>query len=127
MLSLVFEQDSYKIINEIEIGSKVKVDDRKVIFQRLYSGEIYFSRATPVKATKIKTTGTSASKTTAATEAEKASTSPENNQSASLRKRIVNYALQYIGNPYVYGGESLTRGADCSGFTMKSMHILDIV
>ena len=31
---------------------------------------------------------------------------------------IVNYAKQFIGNPYVYGGTSLTRGTDCSGFVM---------
>ncbi len=29
---------------------------------------------------------------------------------------IVNYARQFLGNPYVYGGTSLTNGADCSGF-----------
>ena len=29
------------------------------------------------------------------------------------------YAKQFLGNPYVYGGTSLTEGADCSGFTMK--------
>lgn len=31
---------------------------------------------------------------------------------------IASYALQFVGNPYVYGGTSLTNGADCSGFTM---------
>ena len=36
-----------------------------------------------------------------------------------LRSEIVTYALQFVGNPYVYGGTSLTNGADCSGFTMS--------
>ena len=30
---------------------------------------------------------------------------------------MVAYAKQFLGNPYVYGGTSLTNGADCSGFT----------
>lgn len=33
------------------------------------------------------------------------------------RAAIVSYALQFVGNPYVAGGTSLTNGADCSGFT----------
>ena len=33
-------------------------------------------------------------------------------------KEVVAFANQFIGNPYVYGGSSLTRGTDCSGFVM---------
>ena len=32
---------------------------------------------------------------------------------------IVEFALQYVGNRYVYGGTSLTKGTDCSGFVMR--------
>ena len=32
---------------------------------------------------------------------------------------IVNFATQFVGNPYVWGGTSLTNGADCSGFTQS--------
>lgn len=35
------------------------------------------------------------------------------------RQELVNFALQFEGNPYVYGGTSLTNGADCSGFVMS--------
>ena len=35
------------------------------------------------------------------------------------RQEIVDYALRFEGNPYVYGGTSLTNGADCSGFVMS--------
>jgi len=41
------------------------------------------------------------------------------NAQASFRAQVVNYALQFLGNPYVWGGTSLTKGADCSGFTMS--------
>ena len=35
-----------------------------------------------------------------------------------ISNQVVNYALNFVGNPYVYGGNSLTNGTDCSGFTM---------
>lgn len=35
------------------------------------------------------------------------------------RREVVSFALQFEGNPYVYGGTSLTNGADCSGFVMS--------
>lgn len=37
----------------------------------------------------------------------------------SKGQQIANYACQFIGNPYVYGGTSLTNGADCSGFVWR--------
>lgn len=38
---------------------------------------------------------------------------------SGLGQDIVNYAAQFVGNPYVYGGTSLTDGADCSGFVQS--------
>lgn len=37
---------------------------------------------------------------------------------SDLRVDIVEYAKQFLGNPYVWGGTSLTKGADCSGFVL---------
>lgn len=39
--------------------------------------------------------------------------------SSTLGQEIVNFAVQFVGNPYVWGGTSLTNGADCSGFTQS--------
>lgn len=38
---------------------------------------------------------------------------------SDVRVALVQYATQFIGNPYVWGGTSLTRGADCSGFVLS--------
>lgn len=38
---------------------------------------------------------------------------------SSSGQSVVNYASQFLGNPYVYGGSSLTGGTDCSGFVMS--------
>ena len=43
----------------------------------------------------------------------------ENSSGSDLGKKVAKYACQFIGNPYVSGGTSLTNGADCSGFTYR--------
>jgi cell wall-associated NlpC family hydrolase len=43
----------------------------------------------------------------------------DNASGSEAGKNVAKYACQFIGNPYVYGGTSLTNGADCSGFTMR--------
>lgn len=37
----------------------------------------------------------------------------------TFQESVVNFALQFVGNPYVMGGTSLTNGADCSGFVQS--------
>lgn len=37
----------------------------------------------------------------------------------SAGQQVADYAVQFVGNPYRYGGTSLTNGADCSGFVMS--------
>ena len=38
---------------------------------------------------------------------------------SEMGKTVIDYATQFVGNPYVYGGTSLTNGTDCSGFVMS--------
>ncbi len=40
-------------------------------------------------------------------------------ETGSVRSQMVGYAKQFLGNPYVWGGTSLTNGTDCSGFVMR--------
>ncbi len=43
----------------------------------------------------------------------------EASQGAKTREAMINFAKQFVGNPYVWGGTSLTQGADCSGFVQS--------
>lgn len=53
----------------------------------------------------------------------KETSSSKSTESSSVetasRTALIAYAQQFLGNPYVYGGTSLTKGADCSGFVLS--------
>lgn len=53
------------------------------------------------------------------TSAESATAVVSNAESLSNGQAVANFACQFLGNPYVYGGSSLTNGTDCSGFVMS--------
>lgn len=50
---------------------------------------------------------------------EAANATAASSSGSEMGKSVIEYATQFVGNPYVYGGTSLTNGADCSGFVMS--------
>ena len=52
-------------------------------------------------------------------QAEQEAKEKEAQEKAGSGQAVVDYACQFIGNPYVWGGTSLTNGADCSGFVQQ--------
>lgn len=61
----------------------------------------------------------SSSGSSASTSSSSGSSSSYSAPSGSDGQAVASYACQFIGNPYVYGGSSLTNGTDCSGFVMS--------
>lgn len=61
----------------------------------------------------------SSSTSTGSSSSGSSSDSASSGSTSSSGQSVVNYASQFLGNPYVYGGTSLTSGADCSGFVMS--------
>lgn len=68
------------------------------------------------KSTSQKSFASGSTKSSGSTASSKSSGSTSG---SSQGQAVVNYAMQFIGNPYVWGGSSLTNGTDCSGFTMS--------
>lgn len=121
-LTLVTEGNAYGIE---EIGSgwtKIHVDDSVSGYVRNdyiildYTGPVAHVVTDAPANTDNSDNGATDSDTSeeATTESAGITTPPSTN----IGQDIVNYALQFVGNPYVYGGTSLTNGADCSGFVM---------
>ncbi len=112
-------------VEEITYTREIDYDTKYIKSSKLYIGE-----------TKVKTEGKKGEKTiTAVVTKENGETVDKDIISSEVTKEpvkavvykgtkargsaVVDYARQFIGNPYVYGGASLTNGTDCSGFTMS--------
>ena len=104
------DDDVCTVIKEGEKWLKVRVNGRKGYVARKYT-DTYRKFDT---ATILDTKKKQAASEDAAEETLSFSKSDE-----KLGNQIVNYALKFVGNPYVWGGTSLTKGADCSGFVMS--------
>ena len=78
-------------------------------------------RIVPTKVEAPAQTESTASKNNASGSSSSNSNTKPVASSGSLADTIIQDAKQFLGNPYVYGGNSLTNGVDCSGFTQQMM------
>lgn len=107
---LVFDDDKLKVKKQTDDWAKVKVDGQTGYVSKDYAKVTYsFGKAKSMKQIQAEQA------------AKKASVSVSSSGSSATGSRIASYAQQFVGNPYRYGGNSLTGGIDCSGFTQQIM------
>ena len=148
IVTLVSEDDKLKVKKQTDDWAKVKVDGQTGYVSKDYAKVTYSfgkaksmkqiqaeqeakkraeeaARNKPVSTTSsshTSNTGTTSGSTTGSTQTtKKASVSVSSSGSSATGSRIASYAQQFVGNPYRYGGNSLTNGIDCSGFTQQIM------
>ena len=150
IVTLVSEDDKLKVKKQTDDWAKVKVDGQTGYVSKDYAKVTYsFGKAKSMKQIQAEQAAKEAQKQAAQTTIgnESASTSSSNTSNSSTTSgstkassvqaakkasvsyssssvtgsRMASYAQQFVGNPYRYGGNSLTRGIDCSGFTQQIM------
>ena len=148
IVTLVSEDDKLKVKKQTNDWAKVKVDGQTGYVSKDYAKVTYSfgkaksmkqiqaeqeakkraeeaARNKPVSTTSsshTSNTGTTSGSTTGSTQTtKKASVSVSSSGSSATGSRIASYAQQFVGNPYRYGGNSLTSGIDCSGFMQQIM------
>lgn len=90
------------IMSDLDNWACISIDDDKVFVSKEYVEFGYrLKKAVAIK--EVRTTNADGSSTGI----------------SSTRANMVAYAMNFLGNRYVYGGTSLTNGTDCSGFTMR--------
>ena len=131
-LALLPEGESYEVIGSVDGWTQIQLDtvtgylsnEYIIISYRMPVAEAYADESTDTNTDNADEDNEAPAETVEETTEAPAETEAETTEapaevaSSSVGQQVVNEALKYVGNPYVYGGNSLTNGTDCSGFTM---------
>lgn len=99
----VAEVDLEKMYDDLENWVMLSIDNEKMFVSKDFITMMYkLNRAVTIKE-----------------EQHTSSSGSSSSGSSSTGSSMVSYAMQFLGNRYVWGGTSLTNGTDCSGFTMR--------
>ena len=131
VLGMVPDQEDLTVTDESVDGwTKVAIEEGEGYVSNDYvTKSIEFVTAESKEEEEARLAKEEAERQAAAEAAEKAAAAKKSGSSSGSSKKasspsgsggsaVANYACQFVGNPYVYGGTSLTGGADCSGFVM---------
>ncbi len=123
VVTSVSQGTKYGILEAGIEWTKIQVDSSTVGYVKNQYITITYNTVNAV-ATQTETESTTEATTESTTETATESTTEDTTETtvevptSATGDAVANYAVQFVGNPYVYGGTSLTEGADCSGFAM---------
>lgn len=109
------EEEAARLKKEEEARKRAEEAAKEALRQQQIAGQSDKPASKPQSGNNGGGTGGSGSSSAAGNADNNGSSSSTSN----LGQQIADYALRFVGNPYVYGGTSLTNGADCSGFVQS--------
>ena len=107
--------DGYISTDYVNISTEFTVAESKAHEEARLAKEEADKKAAKEAAEKATASAKSSSSSSKSSSSGKSYSAPSGSSGSS----VVNYGSQFVGNPYVYGGSSLTGGTDCSGFVMS--------
>ena len=113
------EGDGYVSTDYVNLWTDYVTAESKAEEEARLAKEEAERQAAAAAAAKAKQKSSSNSSSSNSTSSSSGSSASYAAPSGSNGQAVASYASQFIGNPYVYGGSSLTNGTDCSGFVMS--------